>query len=50
MGVARSVLLHPQGGENFSGVIYRENLQVHPQTEQESIFKGYFLLGGENFC
>ena len=39
------VHLHPQGGETFLGVIYRENVCVHPQDttctpqpEEESIF------------
>jgi len=39
------VQLHPRAVKNCLGVIYRENLQVHPQAEQESIFRT-FLLGG----
>ena len=33
----------PQGGENFfSGLIYRKNVNVHPQPEQGSIFRTVF--------
>jgi len=33
----------PQGGEKFlSGLIYRKNVKVHPQPEQESIFRTVF--------
>jgi len=39
------VHLHPQGREKSVGVIYKENLQVHPQAEQESIFRTFFLRG-----
>jgi len=43
------VHLHPQGGEkNFSGLIYRKNLKVHPQdtkctsSQSKSQFLGQF--------
>jgi len=35
--------LYPQNGEKQLGVIYRENLQVHPQAEQESIVSDIFV-------
>ena len=31
--------VHPQGGKNIPGVIYRRKLLVHPQTEQQSNFQ-----------
>ena len=34
-----SVVVQPQGGEKNGGIIYREKLEVHPQAEQESIFR-----------
>jgi len=41
------VHLRTQGGEEkFPGLIYRKNVKVHPQPEQESIFRTVFLLGG----
>jgi len=37
------VHLHPHGGENFfSDLICRKNVKVHPQPEQESIFRTVF--------
>jgi len=49
VGIARGCsgcTCNPQGGEKiFSGLIYRKNVKVHPQPEQESIFRTVFACG-----